>query len=409
MTSLFFFCEQVVAFVPDVPALYELHFSVPMVGAVISALNTKLDTTMLASLLEELEAKMIFVYYEFIEVVLEALNMPSKRKDNPPQLVLIVDQYDQNSSSIVKKAPPGSLNYNELLAMGQADFEIIRPNNECDPISVNYTSGSTGAPKGEKYSHRATYHNSLKSIFSIDMRRMSVFLWTVDMFHCNGWCFTWAVAAIGGTNICLGSTLTAKLIFDAIFDHNVTHLCGAPNILNIIAESPACDRRKLPFKVDIFVAGASPTTQVLNKVVELGFNVRDGYGMTEALVPASVTPPELPIELAESVEAPNSSNGDGGDGGGGGGGGVEERRGPRFKDLGGMEAVIQALKMEVFLPLYRPELLRRLGIRPMSGILLHGPPGCGKTKLAHAIANETGVLFHKISATEIISCVYGNA
>lgn len=282
--------DIVVAFAPNIPALLELHFGVPMAGAIISALNTKLDTTMLALLLEQLEAKMIFVYYEFIEVVLEALTMLSKRKGKPPQLVLIGDQYDQKSSSIVKETPPGSLNYNDLLAMGQADFEIIRPNNECDPISVNYTSGSTGVPKGAIYSHRATYLNSLATIFRIDMRRMPVFLWTVDMFRCNGWCFTWAVAAIGGTNICLGSTLTAKLIFDAIFVHNVTHLCGKPIILNIIAESPACDQRKLPFKVDIIAAGALPTTQVLNKVVELGFNVNHGYGMTEALGPAIVTP-----------------------------------------------------------------------------------------------------------------------
>ncbi|XP_075666093.1 butanoate--CoA ligase AAE1-like isoform X1 [Castanea sativa] len=283
--------DIVVAFAPNIPALYELHFGVPMAGAVISALNTRLDSTILALLLEQLEAKIIFVYYEFLEVVLGALNILSEREAKPPPLVLIAE-CDKKSFSIVEATPPSSLEYNDLLAMGQADFEIIRPKNECDPISVNYTSGSTGVPKGAIYSHRAAYLNSLATIFRINVREKLVFLWTVDMFRCNGWCFPWAVAALGGTNICLRSTLTAKLIFDAILVHKVTHLCGAPIVLNILAKSLA---RPLPFKVEIIVAGPLPAAQVVTKVIELGFNVSHGYGMTEALGPAIVTPctPEL--------------------------------------------------------------------------------------------------------------------
>ncbi|KAM3714686.1 hypothetical protein ACB098_01G356500 [Castanea mollissima] len=283
--------DIVVAFAPNVPALYELHFAVPMAGAVISALNTRLDSTMLALLLEQLEAKIIFVYYDFLEAVLGALNILSEREGKPPPLVLIAE-CDKKSFSIVEATPPSGLDYNDLLAMGQPDFEIIRPKNECDPISVNYTSGSTGVPKGAIYSHRAAYLNSLATIFRINVREKLVFLWTVDMFRCNGWCFPWAVAALGGTNICLRSTLTAKLIFDAILVHKVTHLCGAPIILNILAESLA---RPLPFKVEIIVAGPLPPPQVVTKVIELGFNVSHGYGMTEALGPAIVTPctPEL--------------------------------------------------------------------------------------------------------------------
>jgi acyl-CoA synthetase (AMP-forming)/AMP-acid ligase II len=217
------FHKQVTAFAPNIPAVYELHFGIPMAGAILSALNTRLDATMLALLLEQLEAKIIFVYHEFIEVVHKALNILSQRSrtsyyvSKPPQLVVIAE-IDQT----LKNTPAGSLDYNGLIAMGKADFEPIRPHNECDPISVNYTSGSTGIPKGAIYSHRAAYLNSLATTFRCDMRQMPVFLWTVDMFRCNGWCFAWAVAALGGTNIFLGTDLSAKLIFNAILTHKVT-------------------------------------------------------------------------------------------------------------------------------------------------------------------------------------------
>ncbi|GLT60096.1 hypothetical protein SLA2020_328780 [Shorea laevis] len=294
------------AFAPNVPAVYELHFGIPMAGAVLSSLNTRLDATMLALLLEQLEAKIIFVYYEFVEVVHEALSILSKRSrayyvSKPPQLVLIAE-YDQTSPSILKNTPLGSLDYNSLIAMGKADFEPIRPDNECDPISVNYTSGSTGIPKGAIYSHRAAYLNSLATIFRCDMRQMPVFLWTVDMFRCNGWCFAWAVAALGGTNIFLGTNLSAKLIFNSILTHKVTHLCGAPTILNIIADAPTIDRRPLPSTVDIIIAGALPTARVLMKVTKLGFNVSHGYGMTEALGPAIVEPLQYSSNFDEQMK-----------------------------------------------------------------------------------------------------------
>ncbi|KAF5448648.1 hypothetical protein F2P56_029158 [Juglans regia] len=292
--------DTVAAFSPNVPALYELHFGVPMAGAVLSALNTRLDSPMLALLLEQLEPKIIFVYQELVEVVDKALNILSERKSKPPQLVLIPENYDQTSSSTLTETPADSLDYNGLLAIGKADFETIRPNNECDPISVNYTSGSTGIPKGAIYSHRAAYLNSIAAIFRTDMKQMSVFLWTVDMFRCNGWCFTWAMAAVGGTNIFLRTeVLSAHLIFEAIDIHKVTHFCGAPTILNIIADAPAShQRRPLPSRVDIIVAGALPAPQVLMRVTELGFNLSHGYGMTEALGPAVVVPWEPRLQYS---------------------------------------------------------------------------------------------------------------
>ncbi|KAK2991940.1 hypothetical protein RJ640_027831 [Escallonia rubra] len=177
--------NAVAAVAPNVPALYELHFGVPMAGAVLCALNTRLDAAMLATLLEQPQAKTIFVDYQFLEVVLQALEIVSCAKTKP----------------------------------------IVRPEDECNPISVNYTSGSTGKAKGVVYSHRAAYLNSIAGIFDYDMSKKTVFLWTVDMFRCNGWCLTWAMAALGGTNICTRH-VTAKAIFKAISLQKLSQKCN---------------------------------------------------------------------------------------------------------------------------------------------------------------------------------------
>jgi fatty-acyl-CoA synthase len=274
--------KQVATLAPNIPAHYELHFGVPMAGAIISALNTKLDATTLALILEQLEhCKIIFVDYEFIDTALKATEIISQRKSKPP-LIFLIQDYDQ----LVKDIPQGTLIYNELLEKGQSDFNISMPSNECDPISVNYTSGSTGIPKGAVYSHRSVYLNSLAMITRFDVNPMPVFLWTVDMFRCNGWCFIWSMPALGGTNIFLRNNFSAKDIFDAIHVHKVTHLCGAPTLLEIIAN---CGIIK-PFshKVCVTVAGILPSFKIINKVVELGFDVNIGYGMTEALGPVIV-------------------------------------------------------------------------------------------------------------------------
>ncbi|KAB1209110.1 putative acyl-activating enzyme 1, peroxisomal [Morella rubra] len=216
---------------------------------------------MLALLLEQLEAKVIFIHCDLVDVVLEAY-------------------------------------------IPRENFETIRPENECDPVSVNDTSGSTGIPKGAISSHSAAHLNPLAAIFRSDMRQMSVFLWTVDMFRCNRWCFTWAVAALGGTNVFLGSDISAKLIFNAIGIHKVTHLCGAPNILNIIADAPADEQRAVPIPsmVDIFITGALPAPQVPMKVTELGFNVSHGYDMTEALGAATIEPWEPRLQYSSKLD-----------------------------------------------------------------------------------------------------------
>lgn len=273
---------------PNIPELYELHFAVPMTGAVISALNTKLDSTTLSVILEQLEAKIMFVDYQFIEVVLASFDIMSQKQCKRPLLVVIPDYYNnQQLCSIFKNLPPDTLNFNQLLEEGKPDFDLIMPTNECNPISVNYTSGSTGTPKGAVYSHRGAYLNSLAAITRFNMKPRAVFLWTVDMFRCNGWCFTWAMATLGGTNICLRN-VSAKVMFDAISLHNVTHLCGPPALLNVIADAPQSEKKPMFQGVSITVAGVLPHFEVFCKVAELGFDVNVGYGMTEAMGPVLV-------------------------------------------------------------------------------------------------------------------------
>ncbi|XP_022741827.1 probable acyl-activating enzyme 1, peroxisomal [Durio zibethinus] len=280
--------DIVAAMAPNIPALYELHFAVPMAGAVLSALNIRLDAASLAVILEKLDAKFIFLDYQYIDVVQKALEILSQKKAKQPLLVLI-EEYDHGATTLVaNELASGSIKYNDLLGMGGTDFEIVKPKNEGDPISVNFTSGSTGEPKGVLYSHRAACLNSLASIMRYDMTIAPVFLWTLDMFRCNGWCCTWVMAALGGTSICLRN-VSAKVIFDSIFLHSVTHLCGAPAILNMIADAPASEQTPLSCKVHVIIAGVLSVSQAL-KVEGLGFTVSYAYGMTEVLGPAIVRP-----------------------------------------------------------------------------------------------------------------------
>ncbi|KAL3723646.1 hypothetical protein ACJRO7_035763 [Eucalyptus globulus] len=279
----------VAAMAPNVPALYELHFAVPMAGATLSALNVSLDEHTLTIILQRLRPKIIFVDSELAHLVSKVIHkendthLQENYHDHKPLLVSIHDV----SPACRTHCDLEVREYEQTLAMGESDFQAMSPADECDPISVNFTSGSTGMPKAVVYSHRAVYLNSLGLILRYDMGKSPVFLWTVDMFRCNGWCFTWAMAALGGVNVCIRN-VSAKIIFDSIQLHKVTHLCGTPTILNMIAESPLVDRKPLPSVVDVIIAGAFPTTPVLERVQELGFNIVIGYGMTEALGPAII-------------------------------------------------------------------------------------------------------------------------
>ncbi|KAM7261039.1 hypothetical protein ACFE04_026514 [Oxalis oulophora] len=281
--------EIVAALAPNIPEVYELHFGVPMAGAVLSALNINLDEQMLGMILDQLQPSLIFVDYQHTELVFKALKIINP-SDKQPLLVLI-PQSDLPSNS----SPSITLDYNQILNMGTPHFVKIQPNNEFDPISINYTSGSTGIPKGAMYSHRATFLNSIAQISRFNMRPEPnlVMLWTVEMFRCNGWCLPWAMAALGGTNICLRN-FSGKFILDSILQHKVTHIFGPPSILIAISnDAPKVKEWKLPFKVNAIIAGVMPNLQVLNKVEELGFNIYYAYGMTEVLGPVLVRPWKL--------------------------------------------------------------------------------------------------------------------
>lgn len=272
---------------PNIPAMYELHFAVPMAGAVLCALNIRHDSAMVAALLKHSEAKVIFIDCQFLDVAKGALNFLSKTNTKLPYVVLIPDSYRSciGVNNVISTSE--NLEYESLLATGRPDFAVIWPNDEIDPISLNYTSGTTSSPKGVVYSHRGAYLNSLAAVLLNEMLSMPVYLWTVPMFHCNGWCLTWGVAAQGGTNVCLRG-VTAKGIFDSIFQHQVTHMGGAPTVLNMIIHAPASEQMPLPGKVSVMTGGAPPPPQVLFKMEELGFNVTHSYGLTETYGPGTV-------------------------------------------------------------------------------------------------------------------------
>lgn len=267
---------------PNVPAVYELHFAVPMAGAVLCSLNSRHDSTMVSVLLRHSEAKIIFVDYQLLPIARGALDLLVNAQVKPPILVLIAESNNSSSTS----SADVDFEYESFLETGHSGFEIRRPDNEWDPISLNYTSGTTSRPKGVVYSHRGAYLNSLATVFLHGMGSMPVYLWTVPMFHCNGWCLPWGVAAMGGTNICLRS-VNAKDIFESISAHNVTNMGAAPTVLNMIVNSPVNVQRPLPHKVGIATGGSPPPPQILSKMEELGFDVTHLYGLTETYGPAT--------------------------------------------------------------------------------------------------------------------------
>ncbi|KAJ3681964.1 hypothetical protein LUZ60_014537 [Juncus effusus] len=270
--------DVVAVLAANVPAMYELHFSVPMAGAILCTLNTRHDASMLSILLNHSDAKALFVESHFIQTARTALKLLSQSKPNKSPLLITI-------SDSGPKASHGA-DYEAVLASGQDGFEIKWPLDECNPISLNYTSGTTSRPKGVVYSHRGAYLNSISTLLSNDIVTMPVFLWTVPMFHCNGWCLTWAVAAQGGVNVCVRN-VTAKAIFDNVALHKVTYLAGAPTVLNMVINAPVSERKPLHGKVVFITGGAPPPPDVLSKMEELGFQIGHGYGLTETYGPAT--------------------------------------------------------------------------------------------------------------------------
>uniref|UniRef100_A0A803NE29 4-coumarate--CoA ligase n=1 Tax=Chenopodium quinoa TaxID=63459 RepID=A0A803NE29_CHEQI len=279
---------QVAALLPNVPAIYELHFGVPMSGGILCTLNVRHDAAMVSVLLKHSGAKLIFVDQQFFEIASNAIQILSKNTttNSLPKIVLVLDKQAIGAVSQTHFSA-NKLEYESFLMSGKHDFEVYSPKDELEPISLNYTSGTTSRPKGVVYSHRGAYLNSLAAVLLNEMHSMPVYLWTVPMFHCNGWCLTWGVAAQGGTNVCLRN-VTAKGIFSNIAEHKVTHMGGAPTVLTMIINCPANDKKPLPGKVAVMTGAAPPPPEVLFKMENLGFSVTHSYGLTETYGPGTV-------------------------------------------------------------------------------------------------------------------------
>ncbi|GAB2232525.1 hypothetical protein Drorol1_Dr00011563 [Drosera rotundifolia] len=292
---------------PNVPAMIELHFGVPMAGGILCTLNTRLDSAMLSVLIEHSEAKVIFVDHQLLDVAQGAFHLLAEKEAKLPILVVVREHNCSDASAI------GSVDYEyeNLVANGDIDgFQVNRPLDEWDPISINYTSGTTSQPKGVVYHHRGGYLNAMATFLLHGMSTTPTYLWTVPMFHCNGWCLAWGVAALGGTNVCIRK-VTPEAIFENILLHNVTHMGAAPTVLNMIVNSSPSvgeSRKSLPHKVLAMTGGSPPPPQVLFKMEELGFEVSHLYGLTETFGPGTynVWKPEwdsLPPEERSRLKA----------------------------------------------------------------------------------------------------------
>lgn len=267
---------------PNIPAAYELHFAVPMCGAVLNNINTRLDPRTISVLLRHGESKLVFVDYQLSSLLLQAFALlpPS----HPRPYVILIEEADQNLINNVDEIQSQVLNpnyiftYEEIIEKGDPKFNWVRPKTEWDPIVLNYTSGTTSAPKGVIHSHRGAFIMSMDSLIDWSVPKQPVFLWTLPMFHANGWSYTWGMAAVGATNVCLRK-FDGPTVFAAIQAHHVTHMCGAPVVLNMLSNLP--NPRPLSSPVHILTAGAPPPAAILLRTESLGFLVSHGYGLTE--------------------------------------------------------------------------------------------------------------------------------
>ena len=272
--------DTVAVMLPNTPPMVEAHFGVPMAGAVLNALNTRLDPETIAFMLDHGEAKAVIVDPEFSGTMAKALAL---RQATAP--LLIVEVQDE-----LYGAPAQSLHgtdYEAFVASGDAQFGWELPADEWDAIALNYTSGTTGNPKGVVYHHRGAATNAISNVLEWDMPKHAVYLWTLPMFHCNGWCFPWTVAARAGVNVCL-RRVEAQAIFDAIRNHGVTHYCGAPIVHGLLVNAPDAMKVGVPAGVKAMVAGAAPPASMIEGMEKMGFDLTHVYGLTEVYGPATV-------------------------------------------------------------------------------------------------------------------------
>jgi fatty-acyl-CoA synthase len=269
--------DVVAAMLPNVPAMLDAHYGVPVLGAVLNAINTRLDADTVAYILEHGEAKVFITDRSFAGVVGPALKKLRKKP-------LVIDVDDPLYAGPGERL--GALEYEKFIAGGDPGFAWAAPRSEDDPIALNYTSGTTGRPKGVVYHHRGTYLESLGNIVAWAMPAHPVYLWTLPLFHCNGWCYPWSVTAMAGTHVCLRA-VDPGLIFPMIVEHGVTHMCGAPTVLTMLISAPEAQRRSFAQPVHIMTGGSPPPAKVIKGMEELGFKVLHIYGMTELQGPST--------------------------------------------------------------------------------------------------------------------------
>ena len=288
--------DTVAVLCPNTPPMLEAHYGIPMAGAVLNALNTRLDPASIAFILEHGEAKVLLTDTEWAPIVKAALAQTTAR----PMIVDILDPAAPGERL-------GELDYEALLAGGDPAFAWEPPADEWDAISLCYTSGTTGNPKGVVYHHRGAFLNAMGNALVFGLNSRSSYLWTLPMFHCNGWTYTWGVTAVGGTHVCLRKVDPAA-IFPLIADAGVTHLCGAPIVLNMLVHAPESVKRRFDHKIEVATGGAAPPSAVIEAMERMGFRVTHLYGLTESYGPATVCIeqaewPDLPLERRAGLMA----------------------------------------------------------------------------------------------------------